>query len=65
MRIFVAGTSGGIGARLVPQFIDHWHKVIGIYESPGNTERARVLGAEPIALDQQPARVWCRIAGGC
>ena len=23
-----------------------------------------VLGAEPIALDQQPARVWCRVAGG-
>jgi nucleoside-diphosphate-sugar epimerase len=65
MRIFVAGTSGGTGARLVPQFIDHWHKVIGIYESPGNTERARAFRAEPIALDQQPARVWCRIAGGC
>jgi nucleoside-diphosphate-sugar epimerase len=65
LRIFVAGTSGGIGARLVPQFIDYGHKVIGIYESPGNAERMRAFRAEPIALDQQPARVCRRIAGSC
>jgi nucleoside-diphosphate-sugar epimerase len=65
LRIFVAGTSGGIGARLVPPFIDHGHKVIGIYESPGNAERVRAFRAEPIALGQQPVRVWRRIAGSC
>ena len=29
MRIFVAGASGVIGARLVPQLIDHRHRVTG------------------------------------
>jgi hypothetical protein len=31
---------------------------------PRNTVRVRALGAGPIALGQQPARVWRRIAGG-
>ena len=63
MRIVVAGTSGAIGARRVPQLIDHGHKVIGIRESPRNAERMQALGADPIALDRQPARVRRRIAG--
>ena len=63
MRIFVAGVSGAIGRRLVPQLIDHGHKVIGTYRSPRNGERVRALGAEQIVLGQQPARVWRRIAG--
>jgi uncharacterized protein YbjT (DUF2867 family) len=46
------------------QLIDHGHKVTRIYRSPRNTERVRALGAEPIALDQQPAGVWRRIVGG-
>jgi nucleoside-diphosphate-sugar epimerase len=51
MRVFVAGASGAIGARLVPQLIDRGHEVIGTFKSPGNAERVRALGAEPIALD--------------
>jgi nucleoside-diphosphate-sugar epimerase len=51
MRVFVAGASGAIGSRLVPQLIDRGHEVIGTSRSPGNTERVRALGAEPIALD--------------
>jgi hypothetical protein len=51
MRVFVAGASGAIGTRLVPQLIDRGHEVIGTSRSPGNTERVRALGAEPIALD--------------
>ena len=62
MRIFVAAASGAIGPRLVPQLIDHGHKVIGTYRSPRNGERGQ-LGAEQIVLGQQPARVWRRIAG--
>jgi hypothetical protein len=46
------------------QLIDHGHKVTRIYRSPRNAERVRALGAEPIALDQQPAGVWRRIVGG-
>src|SRR6266540_3414365 len=51
MRVFVAGASGAIGSRLVPQLIDRGHEVIGTFRSPGNAERVRALGAEPIALD--------------
>jgi nucleoside-diphosphate-sugar epimerase len=51
MRVFLAGASGAIGTRLVPQLIDRGHEVIGTSRSPGNGERVRALGAEPIALD--------------
>jgi nucleoside-diphosphate-sugar epimerase len=65
MRIFVVGAEGATGARLATQLIDQGHQVIGTRRSSRNAGRARVIGAEPIALGQQPARVWCRIAGGC
>jgi 2-alkyl-3-oxoalkanoate reductase len=51
MRVFVVGASGAIGSRLVPQLIDRGHEVIGTFRSPGNAERVRALGADPIALD--------------
>jgi nucleoside-diphosphate-sugar epimerase len=51
MRVFVAGASGAIGTRLVPQLLDRGHEVIGTSRSPGNAERIRTLGAEPMALD--------------
>ncbi len=57
MRVFIAGASGAIGARLVPQLIDQGHEVTGTFRSPGNAERVRAVGAEPIALDVLDARV--------
>ena len=51
MRVFVAGASGAIGTRLVPQLVDRGHEVIGTFRSPGHAERVRALGAQPIALD--------------
>jgi 2-alkyl-3-oxoalkanoate reductase len=51
MRVFVAGASGAIGTRLVPQLVDRGHEVIGTSRSSGNAERLRALGAEPVALD--------------
>jgi len=51
MRVFVAGASGAIGSRLVPQLIERGHEVIGSYRSPGNGDRVKALGAEPVALD--------------
>jgi len=56
MRVFVAGASGAIGTRLVPQLIDQGHEVIGTFRSAGNAERVRALGAKPIALDLLDAR---------
>ena len=56
MRVLVAGASGAIGTRLVPQLIDRGHEVIGTFKSAGNAERVRGFGAEPIALDLLDAR---------
>ncbi len=56
MRVFVAGASGAIGTRLVPQLIDHGHEVIGTFRSPANAERVKALGAQPVALDVLDAR---------
>jgi 2-alkyl-3-oxoalkanoate reductase len=51
MRVFVAGASGAIGTRLVPQLIDAGHEVIGTSTSAGGAERVRALGAKPVVLD--------------
>jgi nucleoside-diphosphate-sugar epimerase len=51
MRVFVAGASGAIGTRLVPQLVDRGHEVIGTSRTAGKAEHIRTLGAEPVALD--------------
>ena len=51
MKVFVAGASGAIGARLVPQLIEHGHDVTGTSRSPANAARVEALGAEPVVLD--------------
>ena len=56
MRVFVAGASGAIGTRLVPQLIDAGHEVIGTHNSPASAELLRTLGAEPVLLDLLDAR---------
>jgi 2-alkyl-3-oxoalkanoate reductase len=51
MRVFVAGASGAIGSRLVPQLIARGHEVIGTSTSPEGAERVQELGAEAVVLD--------------
>src|SRR5918999_5751964 len=51
MRVFVAGASGAIGTRLVPQLVDRGHQVIGTSTSLERGEHIRALGAEPVGLD--------------
>ena len=51
MRVFVAGASGAIGTRLVPQLVDRGHEVIGTSRAAEKAEHIRALGAEPVALD--------------
>jgi nucleoside-diphosphate-sugar epimerase len=56
MRIFVAGASGALGRRLVPQLIDGGHEVVGTHRSPASNEVVRRLGAKPVMLDLLDAR---------
>jgi nucleoside-diphosphate-sugar epimerase len=51
MRVFVAGASGAIGSRLVPQLIEAGHEVVGTHTSPDSGERVRALGAKPVRVD--------------
>ena len=51
MRVFVAGASGAIGTRLVPQLVERGHEVVGTHRSPGNADRVWALGATPVTLD--------------
>jgi len=64
MRVFIAGASGAIGTRLVPQLIARGHEVIGTYRSPANAERLRVYGAEAVALDLLDANAVRKAAVG-
>jgi nucleoside-diphosphate-sugar epimerase len=51
MKVFLAGATGAIGQRLVPQLAAHGHEVIATTRSPDKTARLRSLGAEPVLLD--------------
>jgi nucleoside-diphosphate-sugar epimerase len=51
MRVFVAGATGAIGAKLVPQLVERGHEVIGTSRSPERADRLRALGAEAVVLD--------------
>jgi nucleoside-diphosphate-sugar epimerase len=51
MRVLVAGASGAIGSRLVPQLVDRGHEVIGTHRKPDTAEHVRALGATPVQLD--------------
>ena len=51
MRVLLAGASGAIGTRLVPQLLAAGPEVIGTHNSPAGAERLRALGTKPVALD--------------
>ena len=51
MRVFLAGASGAIGRRLVPQLSAAGHEVTGTTRTPEKAGLLRELGAEPVVLD--------------
>jgi nucleoside-diphosphate-sugar epimerase len=58
MRIFLAGATGAIGSRLVPQLVAAGHTVVGTTRHESKADRLRFLGAEPAVLDPlDPAAV--------
>ncbi len=51
MRVFVAGGSGVIGRRLVPQLIANGHQVTATTTSPANLGLLKQLGADGVVMD--------------
>jgi nucleoside-diphosphate-sugar epimerase len=51
MRIFLAGATGAVGKRLVPQLIANGHQVTATTRSSAKVEALRALGADPVVVD--------------
>jgi nucleoside-diphosphate-sugar epimerase len=51
MRVFVAGATGVVGVRLVPELVRRGHEVVGTTRTPSKVDRLRRLGAEPVVVD--------------
>src|SRR5690349_21797709 len=51
MRIFVAGASGVVGARLVPLLVANGHHVVATTRTPSKLDALRRQGAAPVVLD--------------
>ena len=51
MRVFVAGATGAIGRRLVPQLVARGHEVTATTRSAGKADALRALGATPVVVD--------------
>ena len=51
MRIFIAGATGAIGKRLVPQLVANGHEVVGTTRSTLRRRELQALGAKPVVLD--------------
>jgi nucleoside-diphosphate-sugar epimerase len=51
MKVFVAGGTGAIGARLVPLLVTGGHDVAAMTRSPRKADALRAAGAEPVVAD--------------
>jgi 2-alkyl-3-oxoalkanoate reductase len=51
MRVFVAGATGAIGSRLVPQLVERGHEVVGSSRSSERAAQLREQGAEVVVVD--------------
>jgi nucleoside-diphosphate-sugar epimerase len=51
MRIFLAGATGVIGVRIVPQLINKGHQVSAVARTNAKRARLAELGATPVAVD--------------
>jgi nucleoside-diphosphate-sugar epimerase len=51
LRVLVAGATGAIGRRLVPQLLAAGHQVTGTTRSPQRVDELRAAGAEPLTCD--------------
>ncbi|MDQ6658163.1 MAG: NAD(P)-dependent oxidoreductase, partial [Actinomycetota bacterium] len=51
MRVFVAGGTGVIGRRLVPQLVARGHQVTATTRNQGKLALLQQLGADPVVMD--------------
>ena len=50
-RIFLAGASGAVGRRLIPQLLGMGHRVTGTTRLAAKAEQLRASGVEPLVVD--------------
>lgn len=51
MKVFLAGASGALGQRLVPELVARGHSVVGTTRSQNKAGRIWDLGAKPLVVD--------------
>jgi len=51
MKIFLAGATGAVGKRLIPQLVEEGHEVAAMTRSRSKAQALRTLGAEPTIAD--------------
>ncbi|MER5170321.1 SDR family oxidoreductase [Thioclava sp. GXIMD2076] len=50
-RIFLIGSTGGVGSRLVPMLVAAGHEVTALHRKPEQADRLRAQGATPVQGD--------------
>jgi nucleoside-diphosphate-sugar epimerase len=51
MRVFVAGSTGAIGRRLVPLLLESGHEVVALVRTPSKTREVEAVGAKAVVAD--------------
>lgn len=46
-HVFIIGSTGGVGSRLVPKLLEAGHKVTGLHRKPEQAETLQAAGAQP------------------
>jgi nucleoside-diphosphate-sugar epimerase len=65
MRVFIAGATGVLGQRLIRQFRERGHSVVGLVRSPKGEAAVRAAGGEPRQADLFDAESLAKAADGC
>jgi nucleoside-diphosphate-sugar epimerase len=51
MHVYIAGGTGAIGTRLIPQLVERGHRVTATTTNPAKQDGLRRLGANPVVVD--------------
>ena len=64
MKVFLAGATGALGARMIPRLIASGHEVVGMTRSPAKLAALRALGARPVVADALDAEAVAGAVAG-